>query len=219
MSGALSDFKNDKEFLEKCNPLDENQYNRIDNDRLILYVVSYLEENNVEPTFEKIVIGAYKLFPKRFSLLGFPEYPDAKTVYYPIMHASYKKKGWLSGNMKSAFHLTSKGKDVLNEVLTALSKKMTFSKTVPKLPLRKERYFLDLLESSSAFLKYNMGSAAEISEMEIRIMLRGRGDTPPEILKQNLMRYSEYASVADRPKLVEFLEYVRRNPRWAQLFR
>jgi len=220
MSRALrSDFEKDKEFLEKCKPLDENQYNHIDNDRLILYVVNYLEENNMEPTFEKIVIGAYKLFPKRFSLLGFPEHPDAKTVYYPIMHASYKKKGWLSGNMQSAFHLTSKGRDVLNEVLAALSNKLPVSKTVPTLPLRKERYFLDLLESSSAFQKYNVGSAAEISEMEIRIMLRGRGDTPPEILKQNLMKYSEYASIADRPKLVEFLEHVRKNPRWTRLFR
>lgn len=219
MSGALmSDFKKDKEFLEKCKPLDENQYNHIDNDRLILYVVNYLEENKMEPTFEKIVIGAYKLFPKRFSLLGFPEHPDAKTVYYPIMHASYKKKGWLSGNMQSAFHLTFKGKDVLNEVLAALSGKKSISKTQPTLPLRKERHFLELLESSSAFQKYTTGSEDDISEMEIRIMLRTRKDTPSEVLKQNLNKYVDYASIADRPKAVEFLEYIRKSPKWSHLF-
>jgi len=206
-------------FFMKCTPIDEDKYAHINNDRLILYVVNYLEENNVEPTFEKIVIAAYRLFPKRFSLLGFPEHPDAKTVYYPVMHCSYKKKGWLSGNLQSAFHLTSKGKDVLNEVLSALSRKTPVSKILPNLPPRKHRYFLDLLENSIAFKKYNAGRANDISEMEIRIMLRTRGDTPSEVLKQNLMKYFEYANIADRPKLVEFLEYVIKSPKWSHLFR
>jgi len=219
MSSTLgSNFNNEREFLEKLEPLGEDKYNHINNDRLVVYVVNYLEENNVEPTFEKIVMAAFKLFPKRFSLLGFPEHPDAKTVYYPIMHCSYKKKGWLSGNMQSAFHLTSKGKDVLNEALAVLSGKMPISKTQPTLPLRKVRYFLELLESSSAFQKYTTGSTDDISEMEIRIMLRTRKDTPSEVLKQNLNKYVEYASIADRPKAVEFLEYIRKSPKWSHLF-
>jgi hypothetical protein len=220
MSAVLgSDFRKNREFLEKCEPLGESQYNRIDNDRLILYVVNYLEKNKVEPTFEKIVIAAYKLFPKRFSLLGFPEHPDAKTVYYPVMHCSYKKKGWLSGNMQSAFHLTSKGREVLNEVLAALSGKISISKTLSALPPRKEKFFLDLLESSSAFQKYNAGRSDDISEMEIRIMLRTRTDTPCEILKENLKKFLEYANIADRQKLVEFLEYIRKSSKWSHLFR
>jgi len=213
------DLQKDKDFLQKSEPLNESEYDHVDNDRLIIYVVNYLEENGVEPTFEKIVVAAYKLFPKRFSLLGFPEHPDAKTVYYPLMHASYKKKGWLSGNMQSAFHLTSIGRDVLSKVLATLSRKLSVSRAVPTLPLRKERYFLDLLESSSAFHKYKTRGADEISEMEIRIMLRGRGDTPSEILKQNLNKYSEYARVTDQLQLTEFLEYVRKDPKWAHLFR
>jgi hypothetical protein len=220
MSAILGDdFKKNREFFEKCESLSESHYDHIDSDRLILYVVNYLEENSVEPTFEKIVIAAYKLFPKRFSLLGFPEHPDAKTVYYPVMHCSYKKKGWLSGNMQSAFHLTSKGKEILNGVLAALSGEIPISKALSALPSRKEKFFLDLLESSSAFQKYNAGRADEISEMEIRIMLRTRTDTPSEILKQNLKKFFEYANIADRQKLVEFLEYVRKSPKWSHLFR
>jgi hypothetical protein len=219
MSAILGDdFNKNKEFLKKCEPLIESHYDHIDSDRLILYVVNYLEENGMEPTFEKIVIAAYKLFPKRFSLLGFPEHPDAKTVYYPVMHCSYKKKGWLLGNMQSAFHLTSKGKEILKGVLAALSGEVQTLKTLSALPSRKEKFFLDLLESSSAFQKYNVGKADDISEMEIRIMLRTRTDTPREILKQNLKKFFEYAKIADRRELIKFLEYVRKSPKWEHLF-
>jgi len=218
-SNLREDLDKENEFLDKSEPLNEERYAHIDNDRLVLYVVDYLEENNVEPTFEKIVVAAYKLFPKRFSLLGFPQYPDAKTIYYPVMHGSYKKKGWLSGNMQSAFHLTSVGRGVLGEVLSVLAGELSTSKAPPTLPSRKERYFLDLLQSSSAFQKYHVGRVDDITEMEIRIMLRTRADTPSEVLKHNLNQYLGYAAVADRPKLVEFLEYVRKSSKWSSLFR
>jgi hypothetical protein len=214
-SGSIKD----EEFLGKCKSLSEEQYNHIDNDRLVLYVVNCLEKSNLEPTFEKVVVAAFKLFPKRFSLLGFPEYPDAKTVYYPIMHCSYIKKGWLSGNMQSAFHLTSKGKDILQDVEEVLSGEILSKKIFPELPHRKERHFIDLLGSSLAFQKYSTGNADDISEMEIRIMLRTRTDTPSEVLKQNLEKYLEYVRVADQPKLVEFLEYIKKSPKWAHLFK
>ena len=214
-SGSIKD----EGFLGKCKALGEEQYNHIDNDRLVLYVVNCLEKSNLEPTFEKIVVAAYKLFPKRFSLLGFPEYPDAKTVYYPIMHCSYIKKGWLSGNMQSAFHLTLKGKDVLKGVEAVFLGETSSNKTFPELPRRKERHFIELLRSSLAFQKFITEKVDDISEMEIRIMLRTRTDTPSEVLKQNLEKYLEYARVVNQPKLVEFLEFIRKSPKWAHLFR
>lgn len=205
-------------FFEKCGPINEDRYAHIDKDRLVLYATNLLEENKIEPTFEKIVATAFKLFPKRFCLLGFPMYPDARWIYYSLWHCVYHPKEWLSGNPTSGYHVTPKGKKTVSETLTALSGKIYAPKKVASKQERKEIYFLNLLEKSSAFQKYLSGRINEIAEMEIRLLLRARKDTPVDIVASNFKKYLEYAMVADRPKVVEFLEYIKRSSRLAHLF-
>lgn len=207
------------DFFKKCTPIDEERYVQINKDRLVLYAAYLLEENKIEPTFEKIVAIAFKLFPKRFSLLGFPMYPDARWIYYSLWHCVYPSKGWLSGNTTSGYHVTPKGKKIISETLRALSGKIYAARKVASKQKRKEIYFLDLLEKSSAFQKYLSEKTDEITEMEIRIMLRTRKDTPREVVALNFKKYVEYAKVADRPKTVEFLECLKKSPRWALLLR
>lgn len=205
------------DFFKKCMPIDEYKYAHIDKDRLVLYAANLLEENRIEPTFEKIVATAFKLFPKRFSLLGFPMYPDARWIYYSLWHCVYPPKEWLSGNPTSGYHLTPKGKKTVSEILAAMSGKIYAPKEVALKQRRKEIYFLNLLEKSSAFQKYISGKADDISEVEIRIMLRTRKDTPREVVALNFKKYLEYATVADRPKIREFLEHIETSHKWAHL--
>ena len=207
------------DFFKKCTPIDENRYAQINKDRLVLYAVYLLEENKIEPTFEKVVAAAFNLFPKRFSLLGFPMYPDSRWIYYSLWHCVYPSKGWLSGNPTSGYHVTPKGKRIISQTLKALSGKIYAPKKVASKQERKEIYFLNLLEKSSAFQKYLSGKTDEITEMEIRIMLRTRKDTPRDVVTLNFKKYMEYANVADRPKIVEFLEYIKKSHRWVHLFR
>lgn len=206
------------DFFKKCTPIDENRYAQINKDRLVLYAVYLLEENKIEPTFEKIVATAFKLFPKRFSLLGFPMYPDARWIYYSLWHCVYPSKGWLSGNMTSGYHVTPKGKKIVSEALKALSGKIYAPKKVARKQKRKEMYFLDLVEKSEAFRKYVSGEVDNITETEIRVMLMTRNDTPREIVALNFKKYLEYANVADRPKIIEFLEYIKKSHNFRRLF-
>jgi hypothetical protein len=215
----LKDLESENDFFKRCTPMEESRYKYIDNDRLVLYSVYLLEENKIEPTFEKIVVTAFKLFPKRFSLLGFPNYPDARWIYYALWHCVYKTKGWLSGNPKSGYHVTAKGKEILLQTLTAFSGKVYASRKIAPKQQRKEMYFLNLIESSSAFQKYVSGKVEDITEMEIRIMLRTRKDTPNDVLKLNLEKYLEYANIANRPEITQFLEHIKKSPKWAHLFR
>ncbi|MFQ5821962.1 MAG: hypothetical protein ACE5I5_18390, partial [Candidatus Heimdallarchaeota archaeon] len=124
-----------------------------------------------------------------------------------------------SGNPTSGYHVTPKGKRIISQTLKALSGKIYAPKKVASKQERKEIYFLNLLEKSSAFQKYLSGKTDEITEMEIRIMLRTRKDTPRDVVTLNFKKYMEYANVADRPKIVEFLEYIKKSHRWVHLFR
>lgn len=206
------------DFFNKITPINEDRYAKINKDRLVLYAVNLLEENRIEPTFEKVVAAAFKLFPKRFSLLGFPMYPDARWIYYSLWHCVYPSKGWLSGNTTSGYRVTPKGKKTVSETLKALSGKIFAPTKVALRQKRKELYFLELLEKSNAFRKYLSGKIDEITEMEIRIMLRTRKDTPRDVVALNFKKYLDYAKLADKPKIVEFLDRIQKSPRWAFLF-
>lgn len=206
------------EFFKKCAPLNEEKYAQINKDRLVLYAAYLLEKSGIEPTFEKIVATSFKLFPKRFSLLGFPEYPDARWIYYSLWHCVYPSKGWLSGSTKSGYQVTPEGKTIVSETMKALSGKIFTPRKVASRQKRKEMYFLDLVEKSSAFQKYVSGKADDITEMEIRIVLRTRKDTPSDVVRLNFKKFQEYAEVADKGKILEFFGYIAKSDRWVHLF-
>ena len=64
--------KTDEDFIRSINE-DRRDYLSLDRDRLILVVIDFLQSKNIESTFDKIVVTAFKLFPKKFFLIGFPE--------------------------------------------------------------------------------------------------------------------------------------------------
>ena len=114
----------------------------MDKDRLILFAVSYLESKKIEPTFDKIVATAFKLFPKKFSLIGFPEYPDGKTIYHCVYNHCTLTKKWLFGNVQSAFKITDRGKYFLDETIKMLEGKIELARTHQTSPRRKEITFI-----------------------------------------------------------------------------
>jgi hypothetical protein len=82
----------------------QGNYMPLDKDRLVLFAVNYLESKKIEPTFDKVVATAFRLFPKKFSLIGFPEYPDGKTIYYCVYNHCTLTKKWLFGAEKAGSH-------------------------------------------------------------------------------------------------------------------
>jgi hypothetical protein len=203
-------------FLESMKAVDKVTFSHIDNDRLILYVVSVLEEKKVEPTFDKIVVAAFKLFPSRFSLIGFPEYPDALRVHDCLWHCTYKTKMWLFGNSKSGFGLTEKGTYILSETKQRLSGEIEGPKEFGTRARRKEVYFVELLKKTSAFRKFGEGNPDSISSMEIRELLRVGNEASKEILRKNLQRYLEYAQKLEDKDAEKFVKFVQ--IRWSGLF-
>ena len=204
-------------FFKIFKSIDEKKYAKINRDRLVPYAVHLLEENGFEPTFEKVVAAAFRLFPETFSLLGFPMYPDARMIYYSLWHCVDRSKGWLSGNVTSGYHVMPKGKKIVSETLDALLGKIYSPKKVASRQKRKELYFLELVEKSGAFRKYIAGKRNEMSEAEIRVMLMTRKDTPVEIIARNLNKFLEYAKLAEKQNIVEFLEFVKNSPRMKHL--
>ena len=184
------------------------EYSVMDKDRLVLFAVSQLESKRIEPTFDKIVVATFKLFPKKFSLIGFPEYPDGRTIYYCAYNHCTLDKKWLLGNVQSAFKLTERGIYFLDETRKMLEGKIVPTRTHQISPRRKETTFLSILKKTKAYEKYLQDEKGLIAKSELLEALRLSSDSKA-LIQANLTKYMEYALRINESSVVKFLEFAK----------
>jgi len=198
---------NDEETIRGLAEFESN-YLSLDKDRLVLFAVGFLESRKIEPTFDKIVVAAFKLFPKKFSLIGFPEYPDGRTIYYCAYNHCTLTKKWLVGNVQSAFKVTERGRYFLDETKKMLEGKIKLTRVHQTIPRRKEATFITALKKADAHRKYLEGRKEEITKVEIYEALKAPEDSK-ELAQSHLNRYFDYAHRIGDSHVVEFLEFIK----------
>lgn len=184
------------------------EYSPLNKDRLVLFAVSQLETKRIEPTFDKIVVAAFKLFPKKFSLIGFPEYPDAKTIHYCVYNHCTLSKKWLFGNVQSGFRTTERGKYFLDETIKMLEGRIQQTRTHLTSPRRKETTFISILKKTKAYEKYLHDEKSLIDKSELLEALRVPSDSKA-LIQANLTKYLEYAHRINESSVIKFLESVK----------
>lgn len=202
-----TESKKDEDTIRDITEYD-GEYLSLDKDRLVLFAVGLLESKKIEPTFDKIVVTVFKLFPRKFSLIGFAEYPDGRTIYYCAYNHCTLDKKWLFGNVQSGFKVTERGRYFLDETKKMLEGKIRLTRTHQISPRRKETTFIIILKKTNAFKKYSQGKKEEIGRSEILDALR----VPPnsrDLIQSHLKRYLEYANRVNDSSVIEFLQFVR----------
>jgi len=207
-NSAKSDENLIKEFTEF-----EGDYLPVHKDRLVLFSIDYLNSKDIETTFDKLTVAAFKLFPKKFSLIGFPEYPDAKTVNDCVFLHCVKARGWVSGNAQTGYKITEKGKYFLDEAKKMLEGKIKVTRKYGTVPRRKEFTFINLLKKTTAYKKYSQNKKENISDSEILEALNVPASGSKETKQKHLKKYLEYANRIDDPSAIEFLEFIQRKLR------
>lgn len=210
MTENLNYKMNDEDRIRELKPINLNGIN-IDNDRLTIYAIGVLEEKEIESTFDKIVVSTFKLFPERFSLLGFIEYPDGKRVSDALLHCAYKTKAWLIGNTQSGYKISEKGKSYLEQTKRILNKELELSKKYETQTKRKEKNFIDSLKKTLAYTKYINKKENEIKANEITDFLRIPKYPNKSNFEKNLKKYLSYAKVLRDKSVEDFLEFIDKN--------
>ncbi len=185
-------------------------YHDLDKDRLVLYAVNFLQSRDIEPTFDKIVVTAFKLFPRKFSLIGFPEYPDGRTIYYCVFNHCTITRKWLSGNIQSGFKITDRGKYFLEETRKILDGKIKLTKKYGSVPKRKELTFLNLLKRTVAYRKFSEGRPEKINRFEILEALKV-GSESAGLISKHAAKYLEYATRIGDNDAIRFLKFVQQR--------
>jgi len=182
-------------------------YDGVNLNWLVLLAVRAVEDNGIALSFEHIVIAAFRLFPNKFSLLAYPEHPDAKRVHDALWRCAYKNRQWLLGKTSQGFAFTERGRQQLELARRALQKdyqptKKTFSQT------RRWEKLLAEVRSAPAFAKYTRGERDKVSEAECCHVLQGTLDSDRRVLTDNLTKLREIASGLKQEDVVQFMEWL-----------
>ncbi len=198
----------DKEKIEELNAFDEAKYENADLDHLIMYVMGQLEKLSADLSFENAVIASFKLFPKKFSLLGYPSYPDSLRVYTCLWRCSTdKKKQWLGGKIRQGFIITDRSRKFIKEAEALLTEPL-IKKTRAASQTRRKELLLAEVVSSPAYIKYTKGENDSITESDLCFLLQGTLDTSRDILRENFDSLKVFVEELERHDILEFLKWI-----------
>ena len=177
---------------------------------LVVYSIYYLHNQGSAITSEDVIAACFILFPKRFGLGKYPQWPDAGIV--SRRWSDCKSQGYLRGNATSGFQITAKGIKRAEKVEKSLGKVM---KTIPMPKPKAEaihpelkahaRKYVRSIEMSDAYKRYK--KKMPLNEFDFRSLLLCTMESPPTTLARNLENFKEYVSIHGRKDLLSFLEF------------
>jgi len=185
----------------------EKIYTSLSLTKLTIFAISKIAENGEECAYERIVKECFTIFPKRFSFQRYPDWPDGTRVKIEILRC--RDKGWVTGNEKKGFQLTSMGRRVADEVLKELqqgpAKKLQSTQTRDR-----GDTVISYLRKSESYRRYQEDKENfTISEEEFRRLLVSTFETPPKVLEQNLNYCLNLCEGYGENELCEFLKKCR----------
>ena len=204
---------------------DPTIYSKIILNDLVIYSVYTLHKQGTGITSEDIIATCFALFPKRFSLRKYPQYPDSGIV--SRRWSDCKSRGYLRGNAARGFQITARGIKRAEKVEKLLGEPLKPVRVVkatsspkgkvekpavpameaavhPELKAHAKKYVRSI-ELSDAYKHYKKG--APINEFDFRSLLLCTMESPPTTLARNLNQFKEYVNIHDRKDLLAFLEF------------
>ena len=207
---------------------DPTIYTKIILNDLVVYSVYYLHKQGHAVTSEDIISACFVLFPKRFSMRKYPQYPDSGIV--SRRWGDCKSKGYLKGNATKGFQITARGIKKAQKVERALGKPLkpvrvrkpasspkgkaekpavvstpVIQTVHPELKAHAKKYVRSI-EMSDAYKHFKKG--LPINEFDFRSLLLCTMESPPTTLSRNLYQFKEYVDIHERKDLSSFLEFV-----------
>src|SRR6266581_3022167 len=105
-------------------------YRRIALNELVTYAVYFLSQSGKEIVFEDVVATCFRLFPERFHLRGYTDWPDSTVVNKRWLDC--RDRGYITGSTAHGFSITPKGLEVAERTASVLSgKRRHFSRRTP----------------------------------------------------------------------------------------
>lgn len=197
---------------EICNPFPSSSYERMDNNRLAVYAIGILEESGVPRTQEALIVALFLMFPGKFSLVGFPQYPDTERVNRTLLQLGQKYRNWASGNKHVGYTLNDAGRHVLEQTRGLLQRPelQSLKKKAPRQRTRDPNAEVREIEQSNLYRAFTTKQTDSLNEYDFWELMQAFPYTPKQALKDRFRDMREASRLAGRADVTEFLK-------WAQI--
>ncbi|MHB8071465.1 MAG: hypothetical protein ACYDHF_05900 [Candidatus Cryosericum sp.] len=181
-------------------------YSTIDIDGLVVFAAVEAHDLGIPLSLENLIVVSFKLFPGRFALDGYPEYPDATRIEKSLWRSKGKKR-WLEGKTRHGYVISDRARDVFKQVRHTLGQTPDAEPIRPTKLRRQESILRDAM-TSMAYNKYTTGAKDTISWGDVCYLLQGTLDSPLEMLRANLALLTSMASETGEQDLAALLGWV-----------
>lgn len=190
---------------------DPDRYEGIDLDRLTSYAIRVLVDHHVPVTFENIVVALFRMFPRKFGLVGFEHYPDAARVNRALLHCLPKYRNYVAGSARTGFYLTNAGNGAADDAHRLLK-----SDHVPSSAKRKRAVtpravadqFMREVDESPGFKAFKAGSHASVERYDLLRLVHAGPDERSDLVEKRLSELSEYARQTRRDDIDGYLHWL-----------
>jgi len=205
-----------RRLTEICKAFPKLSYAGIDNNRLAVYAIALLEEHGIPRTQEAITVSLFLMFPEKFSLAGFPEYPEGERVTRTLLQLGKKYRNWADGNKHVGFTLTSTGRSVLQQTKQLLASpqlQLPVNQRTPKEMTRDPLKEISEIEATQIHQAYKQNKIESLDEFAVWELLQAFPNTPVRALRERLRAMREAAQLGGRDDIVKFLDWVAKQYR------
>lgn len=201
-------------------------YEKVDLNRLTVYTIYLLRERSLSASIENIAVANHRQFPKRFSMVGFPEYPDISRVNRALLQLRPKYRNWATGNTRLGWQLTVAGEAEARVIRDHLAEPANtrgaglapeFRDVIDAAATRTVDVARELrrVRDSNLFAKAQAGWEG-VSTLEVFDVLGAYTHTPAPVLKKRLRELRQQSVDANERELVTFLDEI--SERFSLLF-
>lgn len=188
----------------------EEAYTNLDLAGLAAYALKRLQDLQIPTTFENIVVALFRLFPSKFALVGYPEWPDAARVGRTLLQLGPKYRNWARGSVSTGFILTHAGEGKASAIAAALVTGKGTSRANPGRPRTMDLSSeMESIERSALFAKWQEKKLSEGEPRELFDLLGAYAYAPKRALSDRLQALERTAKQLERKDMTRFLADVR----------
>ncbi len=216
-SGGEMNTNNPMDIVDSFEPFPPYSYEGLDLAGMAVYAIHKLQILAIPVTFENLVVSLFRLFPTKFCLEGYNQYPDAARVGRTLLQLGPKYRNWARGSVQKGFTLTQSGTAKVEKMSSLL---MSGEPSLIQLKRQQRPRTMDInkellpLEKSILFQEWKNENLNKVESTKQAVeaiidMLGAYAYTPPKALRGRIQRLQQLAIQAGRDDLVNFLIAVK----------
>lgn len=221
---GAQDIKSERDLVKVAAKKYE-QYADVALTSLTAYSLFWLHEWQMPRTIEAVAILNWRLFPAKFSMVNFAEYPDAFRTNRSLLQMQPKYRNLLTGAATKGFSLNERGMDTAKELIKLIGVPATSagdhlgdinriaarssSKSAARSiePARE----VSRIRESKLFEKWKSGSISDRDLIHVHSLLRIFDHTPVVVRKRAMKDLIDSANKQSDDEVGQFLEDIKRN--------